>query len=542
MLQNACGVCAIIPENCQWTPVSEEHETFKAVAARTVHARKGWQAGIEEAEGHWRADVLARRGKVGIAIEIQLSPQSNAVTLERNHKFMASSVVPLWLKGRKNHENDFEEGLQERILGDDLHQQTYSVLRIVENFLSSVERQIEMARAVRDAIAELPGWGYQFHYFGQIPTWLYLSRGDQRQTILLGELGAKALPFNKHTNPQEPAGTDEFGGAVIQLRMKARALRGYGCYGFQIDEQRPAQSARRILHPILKGHRRWMGRNYEQAIPGSFIHYTETCTHCLSKFLRVTHAVIGNPRYPTQMPLRVEGRDFSIMRALEPAAKNLASQLGLPLGPFYGEIGTSFYPARPTSQACPQCSSQAPASLVSEQDAALWPHRNAHFNLLVPMHGKGWMQALRWNERAAGDIGAWDVLLEKKFKQREQERDAERKRREEDRKRREAEAAEQRKKMEEDRTREAAERKTREDAWKREQEQARQNREREDAQKRRATLVKTAEKNIRDVRVRNLWLNTSHPKMKSLHPVAFAAESDENLKLAIRTLESLGRR
>src|SRR5713101_1775253 len=35
------------PENCEWQPVSEEHETLKAVAARTVHERPGWQAGIE---------------------------------------------------------------------------------------------------------------------------------------------------------------------------------------------------------------------------------------------------------------------------------------------------------------------------------------------------------------------------------------------------------------------------------------------------------------------------------------------------------------
>jgi hypothetical protein len=530
------------PENCQWRPVSEEHETLKAVAARTVHGKAGWTARIEESEGLWRADVLAERRHVRIAIEIQLSPQGSAETQERNTKFEASNVVPFWLKGHRNHSNDFGQGLQERILGDDLKVQSLSVRQAVENLLSKVERQIEIARAARDAICALPEWEYEFWYYGRIPSAIFLHRAEQRQTILLGELGATALPPRDHENSNRPAGRDDYAGAIIQLRMKSAALRGYGCYGFQIDESNSRHSTRSILHPILSGKRRWMGRDYREVIPGSFVYYDETCLYCQTKFLRVPYAVIGNPKFPAHVPPRIEGADYSIMRLLEPAAKRLGDELGLKLGPFYGEVATSFYPARPTSQTCPQCGSIAPEPLISKDEAMSWPYRKNHFKLPVPLPGKGWMESLKWKESPAGDVGAWKRLMDEKFAAREREREAARARREEEQRRREAEAIAWRKKVEEDRTKKEEEQRVLEEKWKREEEQKSLEREQRETARRKAALTKVANKYIKDSRVRDLWLRTAHPKMGSSHPIVFACKSDANLELAVDVLENLARR
>ena len=65
------------PENCLWQPVSEEHQALQATAAQAIQAREGWKVGIEEAEGGWRADALAERGRLRIAFEILI------VTAER---------------------------------------------------------------------------------------------------------------------------------------------------------------------------------------------------------------------------------------------------------------------------------------------------------------------------------------------------------------------------------------------------------------------------------------------------------------------------
>jgi hypothetical protein len=42
--------------------------------------------------------------------------------------------------------------------------------------------------------------------------------------------------------------------------------------------------------------------------------------------------------------------------------------------------------------------------------------------------------------------------------------------------------------------------------------------------------------------MRDLWLNTSHPKLNSRHPIAFVGDSEANLCAAIQLLESAARR
>ncbi len=518
------------PADCQWKPVSEEHETLQVAAALTVHAREGWTASMEEIGPTWRADVLATRSRVQVAIEIQISSQAKARTADRNMRFDGSGVVPLWLKGRRNHNNNFGVGFQEKIIGDDLPTQTASVRQLVESFLTKVECQMALARAVSDAVAEMTDWTCEIQYCGGIPCWFALEKEGSKQTILLRELGPEALPKNPRGERNVHAGADEFAGAVIQLGTQRPDLRGYGSYGFTLDRNDLGRSARAVLHPILRGERRWMGRQHQEPVPGSFIHYPERCERCETTFLRITHILVGNPRRPVQMPPVTEEDDFIAIDALTPAAEKLAETLGFPLGQFHGGV---------TSQTCPHCESQMPPSLISNDEAGSWPHADAHFTLPVPMPGKGWITALRWEERPAHDPAAWNAMMAAKFSARDVERADLRRKKEEDRQKQKEAAAEWRRKLQDQRDKEEADRKAREAAWHVEQEQARLHHEKKKSEGRQSALSKSAERKIKNSERRHLWLHSTNPNTGSLHPIVFAGESDENLAATMRVLETL---
>jgi competence CoiA-like predicted nuclease len=102
-------------DRCPSEGESDEHESLKGAAAQAVHLCDGWQADVEVSGDGWRADVLAVRGSVKIAIEVQISAQAKCATATRNDRFEASEVTPFWLKGAKNHFNDFGDGLQEPV-------------------------------------------------------------------------------------------------------------------------------------------------------------------------------------------------------------------------------------------------------------------------------------------------------------------------------------------------------------------------------------------------------------------------------------------
>lgn len=79
-----------------WRPESELHLRLKTAAAEAALARG---ASVEtEIEGPgWRADVLCTHDGVRRAVEIQLSPQTYRVTLERTEAYRANGVDVLWV-------------------------------------------------------------------------------------------------------------------------------------------------------------------------------------------------------------------------------------------------------------------------------------------------------------------------------------------------------------------------------------------------------------------------------------------------------------
>lgn len=89
-------------ENCPYTASeSEAHRALKHAAV--IGARRaGWHAETEvsgsDGDGHeWRADVLASRGKVRVAVEVQLAPMTMDELRRRQSAYRSAGVRGLWL-------------------------------------------------------------------------------------------------------------------------------------------------------------------------------------------------------------------------------------------------------------------------------------------------------------------------------------------------------------------------------------------------------------------------------------------------------------
>jgi competence protein CoiA len=83
---------------CTTGDETPEHLALKQIAVDAARAH-GWQAETEvaAADGSWRADVLATRGRARVAVEVQWSPQDDAETLRRQAQYAAAGVRGLWL-------------------------------------------------------------------------------------------------------------------------------------------------------------------------------------------------------------------------------------------------------------------------------------------------------------------------------------------------------------------------------------------------------------------------------------------------------------
>jgi Competence protein CoiA-like family len=90
---------------CPGAAETEEHRALKAMAVEAARAR-GWtalteSAGLSLSGERWQADILARRGRIRVALEVQWSDQPVDETLRRQERYRESGIRGVWLL-RKN--------------------------------------------------------------------------------------------------------------------------------------------------------------------------------------------------------------------------------------------------------------------------------------------------------------------------------------------------------------------------------------------------------------------------------------------------------
>ncbi|MFG1352691.1 hypothetical protein [Xanthobacter autotrophicus] len=539
-------------DRCPSSGESDEHESLKAAAARAVQSLGGWQADVEVSGNGWRADVLAVRGSIKIAIEVQLSAQARRQTGARNDRFEASEVSAFWLKGLNNHVNDFGDGLQAPVHGASIHEQMESVGGAVRNLLGAVERQVRMANELARLIRTIPGWMYDINLQGTIPACFELQRESKRQQILLCELGPSLLPTVFRPVDGKQVGADQFAGAILQLRMNAPHLRGYQSSSFQLAPDDLSNSLAHQLRPILEGNKTWQGKEHTEVVPGAFVHYPEECPDCETRFLRITHLLIGHPRRPRMLPVKVVHDEWRWYEPILSAAAALSRKIGLPLGPLVDDGDNVYFRPKRIDQKCPTCGEQAPPPLISHDEALhAWPGRDEHFRYRLPLPGKGWGASTRWVKQPSPDAAAWDALLDAKRAKRQEEREEERRREElaeAERIRRHEELQRQAEERRQQRIADDLARKTADEQraieTRRQAEEDRQARVVAQQEERKRKLRTAAETAIKDDERRNLWLTTGNSHLRSIgdtvapRPIEVAAQSKEGLEKALQLLRS----
>lgn len=94
--------------SCPYEEETEAHLSLK-IAVMEAARRADWQADCEVSGGcdesqQWRADVLATKGAVKVAIEVQISNATWAQVVARQARYHAAGVRGLWLLGQDNYQ------------------------------------------------------------------------------------------------------------------------------------------------------------------------------------------------------------------------------------------------------------------------------------------------------------------------------------------------------------------------------------------------------------------------------------------------------
>jgi hypothetical protein len=389
------------PADCNSKPETPEHLELKAVVYEAVGAADGWSAGIEVPGRHWRADVLATRGKARVAFEIQLSKQSAAETIQRQLKYQQSAVLPWWLVTSRNSAGaGFGSRLRTVLPGAELADWTSAAKDAVFDVLKRIESQVRIAAATAEYLRshDIP---YQLSSFCSIPVVFTLNlekeNPGKQQVIVIGELGPDALPNFKEL--QARANQNAWG-SMVQFVTRTPQIGGFGSTAFFLKGDL-RWAVHRKLDRLFSGRLLWCGPQHKLHIEAAFVWYPQKCGWCQKLFARAPFVITAHlhcwPDFPKKLavfPPDAEKEKGAIAEII----KTFESRIGLRLGERW-QPGED--PLRPAIQNCPHCGYTHSETLVSAEDALrLWP--DSEIDWLYSFRD---LQALRRRYGRAG--GRW---------------------------------------------------------------------------------------------------------------------------------------
>jgi hypothetical protein len=88
---------------CEWKTETFQHLKAKAEIV-TACKNAGYEVSTEVSGLNWRADVLAQKGNIKVAFEVQWSPQTLQETLERQERYKREGIRGCWFFRKPPHE------------------------------------------------------------------------------------------------------------------------------------------------------------------------------------------------------------------------------------------------------------------------------------------------------------------------------------------------------------------------------------------------------------------------------------------------------
>jgi hypothetical protein len=400
------------PPECNWKPESIEHIELKAVVDDAVNATPGWSAEQEKLGPNWQADVLAIRGKMKIAFEIQVSGQGQLKTALREDRYETADVLPWWLVTARNAGDGFGSQLRTQLRGTSLEEKCRSAERAVPEILRRVESQVRIAEAI---VLHLRAKGvpYRLTKFCNVPVLFELEVGGKTQSIVVGELGADTVPGYLELRKRSP---DEPWGTVVQFVRNTKRVAGFGSPAFFVKRD-PAREVPPILDRLLRGAQVWRGRQHDDLIEAALIWYQEQCGGCGKPFARAPYAIAGHlHRWSQHAPKLIQfGTSKAIPWTLA-AARQFEERTKLRLGKIWQPQDNKLWRRvhSPSGQACPHCSHSHLDSLISRDDALrFWPHRDIDWHVPTPRADldSRWVKSTAPAARELHPMSEWSALL-----------------------------------------------------------------------------------------------------------------------------------
>jgi hypothetical protein len=402
------------PVECEWKPESPAHIELKAVVHEAVLGVGGWAAEVEASGTNWQADVLATRGKVRIAIEVQLSTQGQAKTWFREDRYETAAVLPWWIvSSRRNAGSGFGSGLRSIVEGDDLTAMLHSTREAIRDLLRRVESQVRIAEVIAIYFRER-NVRYQLKKFCLIPVAFIIKTGSadstEDQVLVVGELGADILPdFEDLCNSSQKNPW----GAVVQFVSHVAQIKGFGLTAFFVKKD-PSREIPPILDRLLSGKLVWRGPRHRDEVEAAFVWYRETCRGCGKPFARAPFAICGHlsewPNYPLRL-VAFSPEDEEEEAKTQEIVRQFETREQLTIGERWHPQAND--PSSPALQNCPHCGYTHDDSLISADLALrLWPYAVADWFFRMRINRGGWMKADPLPIRRRPPTHAWTETVE----------------------------------------------------------------------------------------------------------------------------------